>query len=68
MIGDEVSARAPVRGVAHPETRLLRLARQRTDDGGTIIGICAVLLELIRTPGPRIRGVAMRPELFPPAC
>ncbi len=66
VFGDEVVAGPRVRVVAHPKARLARLARDHTDDGGTIVGIGAVPLALISASAWRIAGVAMGRTCFPP--
>jgi hypothetical protein len=59
ILGDQVSARTPVRMVAHPKTLLPRLARDHANDGWAIIGIGAVPLPFISASAGRIAGVAM---------
>jgi hypothetical protein len=66
ILSDEVSTRATVYVVAHPEALLAPLADQNTDDRGTIIGIGAVPPAFIHAPAWRIRRVTMRHALFPP--
>jgi hypothetical protein len=65
ILGDQASARPPVRMVAHPTTLLPRLARDHTDDGWAIMGRGAVSLPSIRASAWRIAGVAMRRTFFP---
>jgi hypothetical protein len=54
--------------VADPPALLSRLARDHTDDGGTIIGIGAMPLAFIGAPPGRIGGISMRGAFFPPRC
>ena len=65
ILADQVSARMPVRMVAHPKTLLPRLARDHTDDGGAIIGIGAVPPPFIGASAWRIAGIAMGRTFFP---
>ena len=65
ILGDEISARAPVCVVAHPKALLAGLTRQHTDDGRTIIGIGAMSLALIRAPAWRILGSRWGVLFFP---
>ena len=54
--------------VTDPPTLFPRLARDHTDDGGTIIGISSLPLPLIGAAPGRIGGIAMRGAFFPPRC
>jgi hypothetical protein len=65
ILGDQVSARVPVRMVAHPKTLLPRLARDNTNDGRSIIGIGAVPPPFIGPAARRVAGVAMGRTFFP---
>jgi hypothetical protein len=66
ILGDQVSARVPVRMVAHPKTLLPRLARDETNDGRAIIGIGAVPPPFIGAAARRITGVRVGRAFFPP--
>jgi hypothetical protein len=65
ILGDQVSARVPVRMVAHPKTLLPRLARDDTKDGRSIIGIGTVPPPFIGASAWRIAGVTMGRTFFP---
>jgi hypothetical protein len=65
ILGDQGSARTPVRMVADPKALLPRLARDHTDDRGAIIGISAVPSPFIGTSAWRIVRVAMGRTFFP---
>src|SRR6266545_7994062 len=65
VFGDEIVAGPRVRMVTDPKPLLARLARDHTDNRGTIIGIGAVPFALIGTPAGRIEGVAMGRAFFP---
>lgn len=65
ILGDQVSARAPVRMVAYPKTLLPRLARDDAEDGWAIRGIGAMPLPFIGAPAWGIVGVAMGRTFFP---
>ena len=68
VLRDQLRAGACMGMVAGPPALLPRLARDQTDDGGTIIGVGPVPLSLVgATPG-RIGGVSMRGAFFPPRC
>jgi hypothetical protein len=62
--GSGAGARAGM--VADPEALRARLARDQTNDGGTIIGIGAVPPPLVGTLPGRIDRVRMRGAFFPP--
>jgi hypothetical protein len=62
---DECRASARVRMITHPEAVLARLARDHTDNGGTIVGVGPVPFALIRSATWWISGVAMRCAFFP---
>ncbi len=66
ILGDQGSTRTPVRMVADPKTLLPRLARDQTDDGGTIIGVGPVPLPPIGATAGRGGRVSMRRAFFPP--
>jgi hypothetical protein len=66
VLRDQRRAGARIGMVADPQALLSRLARDQTDDGGTIIAVGPVPLSLVgATPG-RIGGVSMRGAFFPP--
>jgi hypothetical protein len=66
VLRDQRCAGARIGMVADPQALLPRLARDQTDDGGTIIGVGPVPLPPIgATPG-RVGGVSMRRAFFPP--
>jgi hypothetical protein len=51
--------------IAHPETLLPRLPRDRADDGGTIAGVGAVSFARVGSPPGRVRWIRMRRAVFP---
>jgi hypothetical protein len=65
-LSDQGSAGAPVRVITDPEALFTRVARDHTDDGGTIMRMVAVPLALIGAPSGRVVGIAMERAFFPP--
>ncbi len=66
VLRDQRRTGARIGMVADPQTLLPRLARDQTDDGGTIIGVGPVPLPPISAAPGRVGGVSMRGTFFPP--
>lgn len=62
---DEGTARPRVCVVAHPKALLARLARDHTDDRGSIVGLGAVTCALIGASAWRVTTIAMGCASFP---
>jgi hypothetical protein len=68
VLRNQRSAGARIGMVADPPALLSRLARDQTDDGGTIIGVGPVPPSLIGAAPGRGGGVSRRGAFFPPRC
>jgi hypothetical protein len=66
VFGDQGSAGALVRTVAHPQALLARVARDNADDGGPIVGVGPMAFALIGASTRRVTGIAMGRAVFPP--
>jgi hypothetical protein len=68
IVGDQVVTGVPVGMVADPPALLARVARNDTDDGGTIVRVGAMSFALIGAPPGWISRVRVRRAFFPPRC
>jgi hypothetical protein len=68
IVSNQVMAGLPVCMVADPPALLSRVARDDTDDGGTIIRIGAMSFALVGASPGWIRRVRVRRAFFPPRC